>query len=74
MKTVLTAVEMKLELGLEKSAAHSVCFFKARGQRESGRVPYDGHASAGERTKTAINKPTSKDFYAKHRTVATFSP
>ena len=65
---------MKLELGLEKSAAHSVYFFKARGQRESGRVPYDGHASARERTKTTIIKPVSEDFYAKRRAGGTFSP
>ncbi|MCQ2293842.1 MAG: hypothetical protein MJZ54_07405 [Bacteroidaceae bacterium] len=39
MKTVLTAVEMKLELGLEKSAAHSVYFFKAaRKENQAARL------------------------------------
>ena len=56
---------MKLELGLEKSAAHSVCFFKAAGQRESGRVPYEGHASMRERTKNVHYQARERRFLRK---------
>ena len=65
---------MKLELGLEKSAAHSVYFFKAaRKENQAARLTM-GTQVRGKGQKTSIIKPASEDFYAKRKAGGTFSP